>query len=336
MIKIWLDVMWWDSAISWKTWIDSRISWWLKSLKLAPEMKLYLIWNEELVRNIVLDKWSKVDTERLDFVDVQEWTEIYNLVKQIKGGTLDWWVSAWDTWKLIKESIRLWRLQSNWQKFTPALTNFFPKQWWWQTLVLDLWATLAWFNSPQEMLNSYINNALLAIAYYKSHWKKSPNLWIFNIWTEDYKWPKNLQEVYKEFKEQFWDNFIWNVEWDKLLTTDADIVVTDAFTWNMVLKSIEGTVKVLSKEVKNNILKSKIATWLTLLLSPYFKDFKNQYNPDKYAWAPILWVNWNIFKSHWSSNSESITSAVLRSYEYSKNWILDKTKENLWQLTSNL
>ncbi|MFA5917561.1 MAG: hypothetical protein WC850_05010 [Candidatus Gracilibacteria bacterium] len=336
MIKIGLDVMGGDSAISGKTGIDSRISGGLKSLKLAPEMKLYLIGNEELVRNIVLDKGSKVDTERLDFVDVQEGTEIYNLVKQIKGGTLDGGVSAGDTGKLIKESIRLGRLQSNGQKFTPALTNFFPKQGGGQTLVLDLGATLAGFNSPQEMLNSYINNALLAIAYYKSHGKKSPNLGIFNIGTEDYKGPKNLQEVYKEFKEQFGDNFIGNVEGDKLLTTDADIVVTDAFTGNMVLKSIEGTVKVLSKEVKNNILKSKIATGLTLLLSPYFKDFKNQYNPDKYAGAPILGVNGNIFKSHGSSNSESITSAVLRSYEYSKNGILDKTKENLGQLTSNL
>lgn len=333
MAKIWLDVMWWDNVICWKTWVDPRVIWWLNALKLAPELKLYLFWNEELIRHIISIEWYKVDNNRLDFVNTDEWKEIDSLIRQIKTWALNWWVSAGDTWKLIKESLRLWRLEYNWVKFSPALTSFMPKQWGWQTLILDLWASSAWYKNSDDMINSYINNALLALSYYKSNWNENPKIWIFNIGTEEYKWPKTLQDVYKEFRERFWYDFVWNVEWDKVFTTEADIIVTDWFTWNMILKSLEWTVKFLSKEVESSILKSKVATLLALLMRPYLKSLKNQYNPDKYSGSPILGVNWNIFKSHWSSNSTSIANALIKADEFWNRGDLYMIKENLDVLT---
>lgn len=330
MTKIGLDVMWGDKFI-WKiSWIEERLIGWLDALKISPEMELFLFWNKELILSLLENKKVKWN---LDIVDVQSLKEIETLTKNIKKWEIQWWVSAWDTWELISESLRLGRLKINQSKFSPALTAYIPKEWWWQTLILDLWASSSWFKSNEDMLDTYVNNALLAIANYMSHWQRIPKLGIFNIWVEEYKWPKSLQEIYRVFKERFWESFLWNIEWDKIFTTDADIIVTDWFIWNMVLKTIEWTVKFLSKEVKQNIKSHKIAVLLALWLAPFLKDLKNKYNPDKYSGSPILWVDWNLFKSHWSSNSEAIKNALIKCYNFAKQWDLYRIKDNLWKLT---
>lgn len=332
MTKIGLDVMWWDKII-WKiSWAEERLIAWLNTLKISPEMELFLFWNKELILSLLHNKKVKWV---LDIVDVQSWKEIETLTKSIKKWEMEGWVSAWDTWELIKESLRLWRLNINKSKFSPALTAYMPKEWWWQTMILDLWASSSWFKSPEDMIEAYLNNAMLAIANYMAHWQWNPKLGIFNIWVEEYKWPKPLQEVYKLFKEKFWDSFVWNIEWDKIFTTEADIIVTDWFTWNMVLKAVEWTVKLLRKEVKQCIKKHNIAVLLALWLAPFLRDIKIKYNPDKYAGSPILGVDWNLFKSHWSSNSEAIKNALIKSYNFAKQWDLYRIKDNLWKLTEN-
>ncbi|NDK09079.1 hypothetical protein EOM39_07625 [Candidatus Gracilibacteria bacterium] len=332
MTKIGLDVMGGDKIIGKISGAEERLIAGLNTLKISPEMELFLFGNKELILSLLHNKKVK---GVLDIVDVQSGKEIETLTKSIKKGEMEGGVSAGDTGELIKESLRLGRLNINKSKFSPALTAYMPKEGGGQTMILDLGASSSGFKSPEDMIEAYLNNAMLAIANYMAHGQGNPKLGIFNIGVEEYKGPKPLQEVYKLFKEKFGDSFVGNIEGDKIFTTEADIIVTDGFTGNMVLKAVEGTVKLLRKEVKQCIKKHNIAVLLALGLAPFLRDIKIKYNPDKYAGSPILGVDGNLFKSHGSSNSEAIKNALIKSYNFAKQGDLYRIKDNLGKLTEN-
>lgn len=330
MITIWLDIMWWDSEVKWVLWTDVRLNWAIEARNREKELRVFVYWTQEAVDSIIV---PNVSIWRITPIITEVDSSMKKMINDIKEWKIDWWVSAWETWELIKKSLLLWRLDKEWDVkwFTPALTWFLPHISWRQTLMLDLWWTAKWFNSDEHMERVYLNNALLAISYYRvHHWWKNPKIWILNIWSEPSKWPKWLQWIYNAFLEKFWkDIFIWNIEWSDLLTTEADIIITDWFTWNMVLKTLEWTVRAVWKELKTWIEWSKLAKFWALFLLPLVKRFKTKYNPDLYSWAPILWVDWILLKSHWSSSQEAITQALLKAYYEAKNWRLAETKVNL-------
>ena len=105
-------------------------------------------------------------------------------------------------------------------------------------------------------------------------------------------------------------HFIGNVEGKELFAGEADVVVTDGFTGNVLLKSSEAVVKLLLDSLKEALL----ASWRTklgaLLAKPAFARLKAMLNPDEIGAAPLLGINGLVFVGHGRSGPAAVASAL--------------------------
>ncbi len=105
-------------------------------------------------------------------------------------------------------------------------------------------------------------------------------------------------------------NFIGNVEPKELYAGKADVVVTDGFTGNILLKSSEAVAKFLTDVLKEQMLATTITKLGGLLAKPAFAAIKKLMDPGEVGAAPLLGVNGLIFIGHGRSDAHAIVNAV--------------------------
>lgn len=118
------------------------------------------------------------------------------------------------------------------------------------------------------------------------------------------------QAAFAQLKEKV-PNFVGNCEGRDIIAANYDVIVTDGFTGNVVLKTIEGTSKTLFKSVKKVFL-SNLATKLgALAIKGKLSELANSINPDKFGGAPLLGVKGACIVGHGSSNADAIRTASM-------------------------
>lgn len=128
---------------------------------------------------------------------------------------------------------------------------------------------------------------------------QNPRVALLNIGSEAEKgnlFTKACHELLKDSKDF---NFIGNIEPNELLFGHADVVVTDGFTGNIVLKQTEGFFKALRKRK---------------IQDEYFDRF----NYENYGGTPILGINAAVCIGHGISNDIAIKNMILHSHEIAK------------------
>ena len=104
--------------------------------------------------------------------------------------------------------------------------------------------------------------------------------------------------------------FIGNVEGRDLLTDAADVVVTDGFTGNVALKTLEGGLKTLMASLLTAVSARQEAAEAARVLGPEFDELYQQFHPDTYGGAILLGVQGVCVISHGSSNALAIENAI--------------------------
>ena len=141
-----------------------------------------------------------------------------------------------------------------------------------------------------------------------------PRVGLLNIGTEANKGNELTKHTYEMLKKAD-VNFIGNVEARDLLDGVADVVVTDGFTGNMVLKTIEGTALSIFKMLKSALmsnLKSKLAA---AVLKPNLLKLKTQMDYSEYGGAGLFGLKAPVIKAHGSSDAKAIFSAIRQTRE---------------------
>lgn len=137
----------------------------------------------------------------------------------------------------------------------------------------------------------------------------NPRVGLLNIGTEEGKGNELTKAAYEVLSNSP-VNFIGNVESRDLLNGVADVVVTDGFTGNMVLKTIEGTALsffTMLKEVYGASLKSKLSA---ALVKDELRGLKVKMDYTEYGGAGLFGLNSPIIKAHGSSNANAILNAI--------------------------
>lgn len=138
---------------------------------------------------------------------------------------------------------------------------------------------------------------------------ENPKAVLLNIGEEDTKGSTFAQEAFSLLKEQV-PNFVGNGEGSDILPGNYDIFVTDGFTGNVCLKTIEGTSKTLFKALKG-IFYSNVFTKLgALAIKGGLKDLMAQVSPDTYGGAPLLGVKGACIVGHGSSNATAVKNGI--------------------------
>ena len=140
--------------------------------------------------------------------------------------------------------------------------------------------------------------------------KEHPSVALLNIGSEDTKGSQFAQECHQVLKDNL-PNFAGNAEGGDLVCAKYDVVVTDGFTGNVALKTLEGTSKELLKAVKG-VMMSNLATKLgALAMKRGLNGLKTRMSADTYGGAPLLGVNGVCLIGHGNSNPEAIKSGIL-------------------------
>lgn len=166
-------------------------------------------------------------------------------------------------------------------------------------------------NSDSKPLN--IDQYATLGSYYSNHVHgvSNPTVGLLNNGTEENKGSELSKAAYKLLKENTAINFIGNVESRDLLNGVADVIVTDGFTGNAVLKTIEGTALSLMGVIKSAIMDNGIKSKLGgLLLKDSLGDIKNLLDYSKYGGAVLFGLKAPVIKTHGSATEEPVYHTI--------------------------
>lgn len=142
----------------------------------------------------------------------------------------------------------------------------------------------------------------------------NPRVGLLNIGTEEKKGNDLTKQAFKLLQEAD-IHFIGNVEARDLLEGAADVVVTDGFTGNMVLKTIEGTAMTVFKMLKTTLMSSLKSKLAAAVLKPDLMQLKAKMDYSEYGGAGLFGLKAPVIKAHGSSDANAIFSAVKQTRE---------------------
>lgn len=153
-----------------------------------------------------------------------------------------------------------------------------------------------------------------------------PRVGLLNIGTEEKKGNELTRQAFDLLKNANL-NFVGNVEARDLLEGVADVVVTDGFTGNMVLKTIEGTALSMFKMLKTALMSSLKSKLAAAVLKPNFAKLKNTMDYSEYGGAALFGLKAPVIKAHGSSNAQSIYSAIRQTREMVQKDVVGQIQE---------
>ncbi|WP_278952477.1 phosphate acyltransferase PlsX [Lactobacillus apis] len=172
----------------------------------------------------------------------------------------------------------------------------------------------------------YILNWAKMASYYaeKVRGIRNPRVALLNNGSESDKGDDVHQEAYQLLLDSEL-NFIGNIEGNELLEGKADVVATDGFTGNAVLKNIEGTSSVLIHLLKDNLLNSGFLVKIgALLIKSALKGLVSKFDIDKYGGAVLLGLDAPVVKTHGRSDQRAVYFTIKQVDKILKENIIDK------------
>lgn len=212
----------------------------------------------------------------------------------------------------------------------PAIAVLLPNTHGKMTMLLDAGANA---DCKAEYLDQF---ALMGSIYMKKMYDISfPKIGLLNIGTEDKKGNALTQETFGILKNSGL-NFMGNIEGRDVLKGLCDVIVTDGFSGNLILKSIEGTAEIFLGGMKEVIYQNAATKIAGAIIKKPLKEFAKRYDYTAYGGSPLLGINANVIKAHGSSNSIAFKNAVIAGYVYSKNKILSNIIEIIIEKNDNI
>jgi glycerol-3-phosphate acyltransferase PlsX len=138
-----------------------------------------------------------------------------------------------------------------------------------------------------------------------------------------------LTRLSHEFIKKSSLNYIGYVEGKDIYRGDVDVVVSDGFVGNVVLKLSEGLVEVITTMLKREVHESPLAKLGYFFARGAFKRLKRKIDYSEYGGAPLLGIDGNCIISHGASSSKAIKNAIIRASEYAKGRVNSHLMEEL-------
>ena len=221
-----------------------------------------------------------------------------DLVKQGQG---DAFVTAGNTGGAMANALfRIGRIRG---VKRPALTAVFPVRNG-KCVVLDIGANAEC--KPEYLLQFAIMGAIYAE---KVRGISNPRIGLLSNGEEAGKGNELVKETYPLLEKNNL-NFIGNVEPKELFNGEADVVVTDGFTGNILLKTSEAVSKLLTDIIRKEIMSSTQTKIGGVLVKPAFAAVKKIMDPSEVGAAPLLGINGLVFVGHGRSDAQALFNAI--------------------------
>ena len=170
---------------------------------------------------------------------------------------------------------------------------------------------------------------LLGSIYMQNVLKVSnPRVALANNGTEETKGTPVVKEAYALMKSAPY-NFVGNIEGRQIPFGDADVVVADGFTGNLILKMYEGVAKVLMNSIKAAFMKNTLSKISYLGVKSGINDMKKQFDYKEYGGAVVLGVKKPVIKAHGSADARTFKNAIKQAVWFLQTDLIDKIEKEL-------
>ncbi|MFN2385897.1 MAG: phosphate acyltransferase PlsX [Thermoanaerobaculia bacterium] len=163
--------------------------------------------------------------------------------------------------------------------------------------------------------------------------KDSPRIGLMSIGEENSKGTDRTKEAFKVLKETGL-NFVGNVEGRDVFNGTVDVIVTDGFTGNVILKVSESLSEMVEKLLREEIKKTLQASVGFLLSKPAFRSFKSRLDYSEYGGAPMLGVKGCVIICHGRSSAKAVKNAIRFAAEFSRRGLAEKIQTSIAELHS--
>jgi phosphate acyltransferase len=159
--------------------------------------------------------------------------------------------------------------------------------------------------------------------------REHPTVALINIGTEDKKGREFDVELHELLKQHPTINFFGNMEPKDVITSEADIFLTDGFTGNIVMKTMEGTAKGMSMVLKREIKSSFLSILGAILMRKALKNLKKSLDASEIGGALLMGFDHIVIKAHGSSDGFAFKNAIRQAKEMAEADVIQKVKEAL-------
>ncbi len=167
--------------------------------------------------------------------------------------------------------------------------------------------------------------AQMGSVYYRiRHGVAEPKVGLLSIGEEAGKGNSLVKEAHEALARTKELNFIGNVEGRDVLTDRVEVVVTDGFTGNVVLKTLEGAMRFFMGALKGVFRSSEEAMRAGAALAPALAPLAEQLDPESQGGAILLGVDGVCVISHGASSAKAIANAVRVAYELAQANVVDQ------------
>ncbi|UCC98965.1 MAG: phosphate acyltransferase PlsX [Phycisphaerales bacterium] len=156
---------------------------------------------------------------------------------------------------------------------------------------------------------------------------EKPRVGLMSIGAEDAKGNEIVKKSRELMKTDSNMNFIGNIEGRDIFKGACDVVISDGFVGNVILKLTEGLVDGLFKAIKHELMEERLR--LAMKFKPVMKRIYTKYDYNEYGGALLLGVNGTALICHGSSQSRTVRNAILASKRFNTEKINDKIIEYL-------
>ena len=179
---------------------------------------------------------------------------------------------------------------------------------------------------------------LLQFAYMGSYYaeqvlgRKSPKVGLLNIGVEPSKGTSLQTTVYpmlQEAGEAGRINFVGNVEAREAVEGSVDVIVSDGYSGNIFLKTMEGTGLFLAREMKKMFLKSLKTKLAAVLVSDGIKNIKKLMDSGEVGGTALLGITKPVIKAHGSSDAYAIKNAIRQARDCVNADFIHNIEENI-------
>ena len=159
-----------------------------------------------------------------------------------------------------------------------------------------------------------------------------PRVGLLNIGAEDSKGTdlqKQTLARLRQAAEEGHLHFIGNIEAKEAIKGGCDVIVTDGFSGNILLKTMEGVGSFAGSALKGMFKKNLLTKLAALAVMPGLNDFKAKLDPNKVGGTAFIGIARPVIKAHGASNAEAIENAIGQAAALARSGLIEKIEENV-------
>jgi glycerol-3-phosphate acyltransferase PlsX len=242
-------------------------------------------------------------------------------IDAVQSGAVDGMVSSGNTGALALTATLVLRPIDGLDR--PAIAAYLPTSQAEPVLMLDLGANAAC--SPEVLLQFAIIGSALAQA----NGVAKPSIGLLNIGEELGKGNDTYKAAHQLMQDCPSIHFFGNVEGTDIYKRTVDVVISDGFVGNIVLKTSEGLATMLKSMITEEFKRHWWTKALGALSYPVLAAFKKRFDHRRFSGAIMLGLNGVVIKSHGSSDEVAFAFAIGRAYEAANSKLVERLKLSL-------